>query len=627
MSIPPKAREAMEFARRGDLASAIRSGEAALFSAPDDAGLHMFVGMLQVRRLDLDGAAKHLCAAARLAPNDPFPRLELIRTLIGAERLEEAEQQLRSARMTGPAAHELRRLRAMLHRRRGEHVEAIGLLKTIVDADRQDFESLEALGICLLALDQAAAAADALGRALALRPMQLGIRIRLAEAQVAAGQGEAMLAATRAAAIDEPANIHLPLAIARLEDLLHHPWAAEAALRDALAIDPADPDALLAFGELLERDNKVDELGTVLDRIEAACPPTPPAVLLRARWLGRHGRQEEARDLILSSPDGMASATRAQLLGQFSDRLGDVDAAFAAYAEMNRIDRTETIGAQHAAKAQRDIVADLARLTTADWYAGWTAARPSPGRPAPAFIFGFPRSGTTLLDTVLMGHPDACVLEEQPMLHAVWQQMGTAESLAGLDRTAIDALRARYFADVDALFPDACNGLIVDKQPLGVINAALVHRIFPDARIVFVERHPCDVALSCFMTRFAAQGMANFLDLGDTAHFYDLVLGYWSRCREIFPLDVHMLRYERMIDDVEGVLRPLAAFLGLEWDARLLDHVGTARARSYIATPSYAQVAEPLYTRSRGRWERYRAHLAPVLPILRPWAERMGYVA
>ena len=258
-------------------------------------------------------------------------------------------------------------------------------------------------------------------------------------------------------------------------------------------------------------------------------------------------------------------------------------------------------------------------------YAGWTAARPSAGRPAPAFVFGFPRSGTTLLDTVLMGHPGVRVIEEQPILHRVWREMGSIERLAGLDRTGIDALRDLYFAEADAIAPDAGDRLIVDKQPLGAINAALVHRIFPDARIVFVERHPCDVVLSCFMTRFAARGMGNFLDLGDAARFYDLVLGYWRQCRTVFPLAVHTLRYERMIEDAEGELRPLADFLGLEWDARLLDHVGTARARSYIATPSYAQVAEPLHTRARGRWERYRAHMEPVLPILAPLAERMGY--
>jgi hypothetical protein len=154
----------------------------------------------------------------------------------------------------------------------------------------------------------------------------------------------------------------------------------------------------------------------------------------------------------------------------------------------------------------------------------------------------------------------------------------------------------------------------------------LIHRIFPDARFIFVERHPCDVVLSCFMTRFDPRGgMANFLDLGDTARLYDEVMDYWLLCRDVFPLDVHTVRYERVVEDAEAELRPLAAFLGLAWHPFLLDNQRSASGRAYIATPSYAQVAEPLYTRARGRWEKYRAQLAPVLPLLEPWCERMGY--
>jgi hypothetical protein len=86
-----------------------------------------------------------------------------------------------------------------------------------------------------------------------------------------------------------------------------------------------------------------------------------------------------------------------------------------------------------------------------------------------------------------------------------------------------------------------------------------------------------------------------------------------------------MLRYEALVADKEREMRALLAFLGLEWDERVLDNQGTAIRRGPIATPSYAQVAQPIYDRASGRWQRYRAQLAPVLPILAPWAEKMGY--
>ena len=83
-----------------------------------------------------------------------------------------------------------------------------------------------------------------------------------------------------------------------------------------------------------------------------------------------------------------------------------------------------------------------------------------------------------------------------------------------------------------------------------------------------------------------------------------------------FPLNVHTVRYEAMVEDLEGEIRPLLDFLGLEWDPRVLDHQKTARERGTIRTFSYAQVTEKIYTRAQGRWLRYRQYFATALPVL-----------
>ncbi|HEY7005030.1 MAG TPA: sulfotransferase, partial [Sphingomicrobium sp.] len=93
----------------------------------------------------------------------------------------------------------------------------------------------------------------------------------------------------------------------------------------------------------------------------------------------------------------------------------------------------------------------------------------------------------------------------------------------------------------------------------------------------------------------------------------------------ILPMIVHLVRYERLVDDAESEMRALLAFLGLEWSERVLDHGSTAKERGFISTPSYSQVVEPLYDRSIGRWERYREQMKAVLPVIEPWAKRMGY--
>jgi hypothetical protein len=134
------------------------------------------------------------------------------------------------------------------------------------------------------------------------------------------------------------------------------------------------------------------------------------------------------------------------------------------------------------------------------------------------------------------------------------------------------------------------------------------------------------VALSCFFARFQPTPMLiSFSTLEDTAMLYDKVMSFWERSRGAMPLRVHNLKYEDLVLDPERQMRQLVDFLELDWDERVLDHEKSAGRRAFVQTASYAQITEPLYDRSIGRWKKYRDQLAPVLPILRPWAAHMGY--
>jgi hypothetical protein len=119
--------------------------------------------------------------------------------------------------------------------------------------------------------------------------------------------------------------------------------------------------------------------------------------------------------------------------------------------------------------------------------------------------------------------------------------------------------------------------------------------------------------------------MCNFLRLDTGAEFYDLTFRTWENARQVLPLNVHTVVYEQMVQDPPAILRPVVEALGLEWHEGMLDHTKTAAERGLIKTASYAQVTQPIYTRSVGRWERYRKHLEPVLPVLAPWIEKFGY--
>jgi hypothetical protein len=93
----------------------------------------------------------------------------------------------------------------------------------------------------------------------------------------------------------------------------------------------------------------------------------------------------------------------------------------------------------------------------------------------------------------------------------------------------------------------------------------------------------------------------------------------------LLPISAHTVVYEKVVADRSGELAALFDFLGLAWHDEVLDHQKTALGRGRIKTASYAQVTEPIYSRSSGRWRHYREHLEPIFPVLAPWIEKFGY--
>ena len=199
--------------------------------------------------------------------------------------------------------------------------------------------------------------------------------------------------------------------------------------------------------------------------------------------------------------------------------------------------------------------------------------------------------------------------------------------LPELSAERIGELRAAYFSFArEAGWDD--RKWLVDKHPLNMERVPAIHRLFPKAKIILAERHPFDVVFSCFMANFQLNlAMRSFTTLDEAARTYDAVFRAWERGKALFPVDYHAIRYERLVEDARAELEPLAEWLGLAWDDRLLAHTETARQRGRVRTASYSQIGEQLYTRASGRWRAYADQLAPIMPILRPWAERMGYSA
>lgn len=650
--------EVVALLQRGDAARAAMRGKALIALQPNNPKLLHLVGVACCQAGDPNQGANLLGRALKLAPGDDGVRQNLVRALVDSGDLDQAEAICAAA----PASvrPSLARSRADIAKKRGRHDEAAAILEQVVAAAPGDHEALNNLGTARLEIDDTAGAIDALERARAIEPRHPVIWLNLGKALAAAGRHAESLPILQEAATLAPNDAAVLFELGRALNRLGRNAEALPVLADAARAE-SRPDILLAialtfadmgdfdraeqgyrlaldadggsgaaylnYGILLEQANRLDELEGLVADAQANGVTGGAIGYLRAILLRRRGELAEALAIAEGLDDGAVDTILIeQLRGQLYDRLNRPAEAFAAFDAMNRAMAKEPVAAAFDGSEHRAFVEHLSGLTTRAWYDSWPKVAVPNDPPAPVFLVGFPRSGTTLLDTVLMGHPRTHVLEELPILAHVRDQLGDMALIDGLDEAGVASLRAAYFEELARLAPAPAGAMVIDKLPLNILRAPLIHRLFPDARFIFATRHPCDAVLSCFMQSFKVnQAMASFLDLGNAARFYDRVFAYWERCRDIFPLRVHRVTYEHMVADLEGEMRPLVDFLGLEWTDDLLAFQRTAGERALIRTPSYAQVTEGIYDRARGRWERYRDQMADVLPILAPWAEKLGY--
>ncbi|MCT2399673.1 tetratricopeptide repeat-containing sulfotransferase family protein [Novosphingobium mangrovi (ex Huang et al. 2023)] len=647
------------------MARAGRLDEAAVLAATtfathgDDPVLAALAGAVESHRRRFDRAITYLEVAHRLRPQDMTVRVNLAEALFHVGRAAaalalcddasaRAEPNLRLARLGGHLAQEAE-----------EFERAVRLYRIVLARFPDDWALLNNLGNALSAINEHAEAARVLEKALKLAPDAAPIRVNLGNALLEAERFEEGEKVLQDAAREDPADVEPVLALATFyrragaddrsfemlaeaarrapgdagvlsdygqEASKRNDYAtAEPAFEAALAIDPALWPSLVGLAALYERTNREAELEPLRERAEAAGGDAATLSFIDALRFKRADRVEEAFAALEAAGDVVVANRKHQLRGILLDRMGRYDEAFAEFTEMNRQHLAEPSDPAAKATMYRDMVEQGARTLTPDWVASWSPSPPEE-RPSPVILLGFPRSGTTLLDTMLMSAPGTLVMEEEHFILDIENELGGLDALAGLGAGDIAQARARYFEKVATLGDLGPDTMVIDKHPLHLNKVPVIRRLFPDAKFILALRHPCDVLLSCYITNFRTNhAMSNFLDLETAARLYDMTFSYWNKAREVFDLPVHTIVYERLVADQGRELGPLFEWLGLPWQGEAFDHREAARARGIVRTASYSQVTEPIYTRAAGRWHRYEKYLEPVFDRLRPWVEQFGY--
>ena len=411
---------------------------------------------------------------------------------------------------------------------------------------------------------------------------------------------------------------------------------AQANYRRALELKPGLSSALVALCDLLENSNNIDELRVLLDEIDdAQYISSPGLALVKAKLLRRENNFYDAIFVLLKvKPESVTEPFLASeifaTLGDLYDRVGSPEKAYECFVLGKKIAATNF--SRHGANKEtylKKIISEIESFK-AQKNAILNVSYFKPIKLV--FLVGFPRSGTTLLDSILRSHPSVDVIEEKPMLSLVLIKISQYEKenpdyLQQIDVGQLAELRQIYLDELEK-YRDTTRleALVIDKMPLNIAHADIIHCVFPEAKFILALRDPRDCVLSCFMQNFMPNdAMANFLSVDDAANLYCTVMKIWA-CYEIaLSLASHRVRYEDIVTDFSTTVQCLLDFLGLTWDDALSQFQSTALNRAQIRTPSYHQVVQPIYQRASGRWIRYKKQIGHVFPVLQPWIKVFGY--
>jgi Flp pilus assembly protein TadD len=550
--------------------------------------------------------------------------------------------------------------------RRGDPQAALEAARDACLAEPNRAEAHYAYGQAWAAAGNPARAQQAFAVAVRLRPGFADAWVNLGLARYAQGSIEdarnTMVRALRA----QPGHPAATTNLAALSRLTGSYDTAETLLRDALARDPQDAGARLNLVAERLQEEKPAEALALLNEVDPPADNLPAARhwhLQRALALTVLGRPAQARaalaecdalgpappelrpmrlwrDVVLALAEGrraearaLAGAMEAALeqmgpgavlehrimarydLAKFWSREGDDARAFAQWCAGHALLRTIQPFSRDTTRAYFD--AAIATFTPERYAAGPRARNADP---APVFIVGMPRSGTTLAEQILAAHPQAHGAGERSAIGRLAWRLGAGESkeaiarIAALDQAALDAEAEAYLTALHALAPDKTR--VVDKMPGNFFFVWLIALLFPNAKIIHCTRDPRDIGLSIFTFRFHGQhGYAHDLqDLGWMIGEQARLMNHW---KTVLPMPILTLRLDDWVKDFDATLAHVLGFVDLPPDpacARFYE------SNSPVRTVSRAQVRQPVNGRGLGRWRGYAWGLAPMIEEL----ERAG---
>jgi Flp pilus assembly protein TadD len=402
----------------------------------------------------------------------------------------------------------------------------------------------------------------------------------------------------------------------------------------ALKINPNYAEAFINECELYEQANKLDNLRAAISNAKDTLNKIPEDILLyEALYYLRLNNHKHAQNIVSLINVEQLSKIKRPLFFQLEAKLHQqnqkYELAFNSFAKMNDLIMKFSSFNNGQAQIFFQDIKDKRQQLCSVLDTPFSQIMDNTSTASPVFLIGFPRSGTTLLDTILRTHSKIEVIEEKEMLSEVQANLGKKLSIVDIENLTFEEIkyaREIYEKELVHFNQKDKSSYVIDKLPLNILEVPLIQKLFPKSKIILAVRHPLDAILSCWMQLFDLNpAMANMLDLDRTADFYNEAMTILEICDKRYSLDMYTIRYEDLVEDMELEISKLLTFLELDWEDNMQSYKETALERGLVGTPSYSQVVQPIYKTASYRWEKYRTHLEKYFSKVEKWSTKFGY--
>jgi len=600
--------------QNGQMAAAAQRFEALLEREPRHVPTLQLLGIIRARQARLEEAVTLLTKATQIDPNSAEAHNNLGLALHACRRTAEAVPHFETALRLNPtyaiACNNLGMALATL----GELQQALVSYERALELQPRYVEALNDLGNALLKLDRPVEAVERFQKALATRPAFVEARMNLGLALQQLGRSEEAVAELQLALAANPEAPLIRLNLGNALYALNRHDEAIVHFRAASACDPKMARAATNLAIALKEMGRLEEACKAYETALSIEPRQPAHLLglVGTRKTVRGDAHLTALEELVREEATLPAADRVPLHFAFGAALADIGEHERSFRHLTRGNALKRSTFRY---DEKKVLGRLQR-TREVFTAGLMQSKQGSGDPSrlPVFIVGMPRSGSTLVEQVLAAHPAVFAAGElndfREALRVIdGQSGGYPENVPEYSPAQFDFLARDYLDRVTRAARGSTPQRTTDKLPANFRYAGLIHLALPNARIIHTRRDPLDTCLSCYSTLFTHQPFTyDLAELGRYYREYALLMEHW---RAVLPPGILLeIQYEELVSDFDAQARRIVEHCGLDWDEACLAFHNASRP---VKTASFAQVRQPVYRSSVGRWRPDDVTLQPLL--------------